>query len=79
MPNARSHSVIMYTYCHGQLTLKQLRLSILNEMHTNLYMGARLNPLLLVDSIHCNQPVEDYSLSCSQKVANKNIFNNKTS
>ena len=28
---------------HGQLTLKQLRLSVLNEMHTNSYTGPRLN------------------------------------
>ena len=27
---------------HGQLTLKQLRLSVLNEMHTNSYSGPRL-------------------------------------
>ena len=27
---------------HGQLTLKQLRLSVLNEMHTNSYTGPRL-------------------------------------
>ena len=27
---------------HGQLALKQLRLSVLNEMHTNSYTGPRL-------------------------------------
>ena len=27
---------------HGQLSLKQLRLSFLNEMHTNSYTGPRL-------------------------------------
>ena len=27
---------------HGQLTLKQLRLSVVNEMHTNSYSGPRL-------------------------------------
>ena len=27
---------------HGQLTLKQLRLSVLNEVHTNYYLGPRL-------------------------------------
>ena len=27
---------------HNQLTLKQLRLSLLNEMHTNSYTGPRL-------------------------------------
>ena len=27
---------------HGQLTLKQLRLSVLNEMHTNSYSGPSL-------------------------------------
>ena len=27
---------------HGQLTLKQLRLSVLNEMNTNSYTGPRL-------------------------------------
>ena len=27
---------------HGQLTLNQLRLSVLNEMHTNSYSGPRL-------------------------------------
>ena len=27
--------------CQGQLTLKQLRLSVLNEMHTNSYSGPR--------------------------------------
>ena len=27
---------------HRQLTLKQLRLSVLNEMHTNSYSGPRL-------------------------------------
>ena len=27
---------------HGQLTLKQLRLSVLNEMHINSYTGPRL-------------------------------------
>ena len=30
---------------HGQLALKQLRLSVLNEMHTNLYTGPRLNAM----------------------------------
>ena len=30
---------------HGQLTLKQLRLSVLNEMHTNSYSGPRLHYL----------------------------------
>ena len=29
---------------HGQLTLKQLRLSVLNEMHTNSNTGPRLIP-----------------------------------
>ena len=33
---------------HGQLTLKQLRLSVLNEMHTNSYTGPRLNELITV-------------------------------
>jgi hypothetical protein len=28
---------------HGQLALKQLRLSVLNEMHTNSYTCPRLN------------------------------------
>jgi hypothetical protein len=28
---------------HGQLALKQLRLSVLNGMHTNSYTGPRLN------------------------------------
>ena len=28
---------------HGRLALKQLRLSVLNEMHTNSYTGPRLN------------------------------------
>jgi hypothetical protein len=28
---------------HSQLTLKQLRLSVLNEMHTNSYTGPRLH------------------------------------
>ena len=27
---------------HGQLTLKQLRLSVLNEVHTNSWSGPRL-------------------------------------
>ena len=31
---------------HGQLTLKQLRLSVLNEMHTNSYSGPRLTEFL---------------------------------
>ncbi len=35
---------------HGQLTLKQLRLSVLNEMHTNSYIGPRLLTLLPDDS-----------------------------
>ncbi len=30
---------------HGQLTLKQLRLSVLNEMHTNSYTGPRLTTM----------------------------------
>ena len=30
---------------HGQLNLKHLRLSVLNEMHTNLYTGPRLSSL----------------------------------
>ena len=30
---------------HGQLTLKQLRLSVLNEMHTNSYSGPRLQEI----------------------------------
>ena len=29
--------------CHGQFTLKQLRLSVVNEMHTNIYTGPRLH------------------------------------
>jgi hypothetical protein len=33
---------------HGQLTLKQLRLSVLNEMHTNSYTGPRLLECSLV-------------------------------
>ena len=32
---------------HGQLALKQLRLSVLNEMHTNSYTGPRLKRLRL--------------------------------
>ena len=32
---------------HGQLTLKQLRLSVLNEMHTNSYTGPRLSGQLV--------------------------------
>ena len=31
---------------HGQLAIKQLRLSVLNEMHTNSYTGPRLFGLL---------------------------------
>jgi hypothetical protein len=34
-----SGSVTMHVDRHGQLTLKQLRLSVLNEMHTNSYTG----------------------------------------
>ena len=30
---------------HGQLALKQLRLSVVNEMHTNSYTGPRLKPI----------------------------------
>ena len=33
-----------HVYRHGQLTLKQLRLSVLNGMHTNSYTGSRLLP-----------------------------------
>ena len=29
---------------HGQFTLKQLRLSVVSEMHTNIYTGPRLIP-----------------------------------
>ena len=33
---------ICHVVCHGHFTLKQLRLSVLNEMHTNSYTGPRL-------------------------------------
>jgi hypothetical protein len=33
---------------HGHFTLKQLRLPVLNETHTNIYTGPRLNALLLL-------------------------------
>ena len=36
---------------HGQLTLKQLKLSVLNEMHTNSYSGPRL--------MHCGGILQD--------------------
>ena len=44
VPDSGSGSVTMLTAIdrHGQLTLKQLRLSVLNEMHTNSYSGPRL-------------------------------------
>ena len=37
---------------HGQLTLKQLRLSVLNEMHTNSYSGPRLKCISAVKVLH---------------------------
>ncbi len=33
---------IRHVVCHGHFTLKQLRLSVLNEMHANSYTGPRL-------------------------------------
>ncbi len=33
---------ICHVVRHGHFTLKQLRLSVLNEMHTNSYTGPRL-------------------------------------
>ncbi len=33
---------ICHVVCHGHFTLKQLRFSVLNEMHTNSYTGPRL-------------------------------------
>ena len=33
---------ICHVDCHGQYTLKQLRLSVVSEMHTNIYTGPRL-------------------------------------
>ena len=41
-PDWCSSSVIYHVDRHGQLTLKQLRLSVLNEMHTNSYTGPKL-------------------------------------
>ena len=36
-----------YADRHGHFTLKQLRLLVANEMHTNSYTGPRLIPLSL--------------------------------
>ena len=37
---------------HGQLTLKQSRLSVLNEMHTNSYTGPRLYVLIISFTVY---------------------------
>ena len=42
---------------HGQLTLKQLRLSVLNEMHTNSYTGPRLLGTVPVDRFPSFSPL----------------------
>ena len=54
---------------HGQLTLKQLRLSVVNEMHTNSYSDPRL---LIKSLLHGVQHLElkqakDYEIETNKE------------
>ena len=42
VPDSGSSSVRYHVDLHGELALKQLRLSVLNETHTTSYTGPRL-------------------------------------
>ena len=50
---------------HGQLTLKQLRLSVLNEMHTNSYSGPRLIGSLSISFLSIRQ-FKSFNVSSGQ-------------
>ena len=58
-------SVAMLHDRHDQLTLKQLRLSVLNEMHRNSYTGPRLSRA--VRSCHCPM-IQSRSKLCDCKL-----------
>ena len=49
---------ICHVDCHGHFTLKQLRLSLVNEVHTNFYTGPRLIVKILFKAFcACNHKI----------------------
>jgi hypothetical protein len=53
---------------HGHFTLKQLRLPVLNETHTNIYTGPRLSSVL--KSVHVSSIVCSFEF-CTKKFKKK--------